>query len=164
MTKEEYASYLQTDHWRATAEAAKARAGNHCMICNDEGTLHAHHRTYERVGQEAETDVVALCAACHGKFHDKDDRTSAVPEAYRPALKKLLQDTEQRISTVLGRYAATSFLFYGFLHRLGERNGDEDSVDAYLKVAELSGQWPPEDIDMEAHFLVDPLSKALRVE
>lgn len=64
-----YQDYLQTDHWRKTARAAKERAGFRCALCNERGQLHAHHRTYERRGAEIETDVIALCADCHRNFH-----------------------------------------------------------------------------------------------
>lgn len=64
-----YQEYLQTEHWRTVAQEAKERAGWRCAICNSKGPLHAHHRTYERRGNETEGDVIALCAPCHRKFH-----------------------------------------------------------------------------------------------
>src|SRR3954468_7629206 len=49
--KEEYAIYLQSDHWRAM----KAKALAHRPYCSDcKGTtgLEVHHKTYERKGKE----------------------------------------------------------------------------------------------------------------
>ena len=67
--QELYATYLQSPEWRQRADAAKARFGNRCALCNAEGPLQAHHRTYERVGNEIPEDLIALCAGCHDGFH-----------------------------------------------------------------------------------------------
>ena len=66
-----YQEYLQSDHWKQFAADAKERAGNRCQLCNSDGELHTHHRTYDRLGEELPEDVVVLCADCHAKFHDK---------------------------------------------------------------------------------------------
>jgi hypothetical protein len=67
--KDWYLSYLRSAEWRARADTAKARFGNRCALCNSEGPLEAHHRTYERAGDELPEDIVALCADCHRAFH-----------------------------------------------------------------------------------------------
>lgn len=65
-----YDQYLQTDHWKQTTTAAKARAGHRCQLCNCYSTtLHTHHRTYERRGEERHDDLIVLCATCHELFH-----------------------------------------------------------------------------------------------
>ncbi len=68
-----YKDYLKTEHWKQLARMAKENADNKCQLCNSGGELHAHHRTYERVGCEKDGDVICLCADCHGKFHDKNE-------------------------------------------------------------------------------------------
>jgi hypothetical protein len=73
-----YREYLKTDHWKGIRHEAIERAGYRCQLCNsDRQPFHVHHRTYERRGEEEPEDVIALCAHCHGKFHDK------IPEADR---------------------------------------------------------------------------------
>jgi hypothetical protein len=69
----EYLEYLQTDHWKKLAAKVKRKAGNKCQVCNASGELHAHHRTYERKGNEAPGDVIALCSDCHKLFHGKGE-------------------------------------------------------------------------------------------
>ncbi|MGH3029198.1 MAG: hypothetical protein ACRDNE_00250 [Gaiellaceae bacterium] len=64
-----YHRYLETPAWREKAERVKAGAGQRCQLCYAAGELHTHHRTYERVGAELDTDLLALCARCHGFFH-----------------------------------------------------------------------------------------------
>ena len=68
-----YDEYIQTDQWQALAAETKRLAGNRCQICNAGGELHAHHRTYQRLGHELQSDLVALCSNCHGLFHGKHD-------------------------------------------------------------------------------------------
>jgi len=67
--------YLASDAWSespARLEALRS-AGFRCRICNVASShlpLHAHHRTYERLGAELADDLTALCKLCH------DDVTS----------------------------------------------------------------------------------------
>jgi 5-methylcytosine-specific restriction endonuclease McrA len=68
-----YREYLNSAEWKAKATAAKIRAGWRCQICNRKGnekTLHAHHRTYERLGKELNSDITVLCNRCHCLFHN----------------------------------------------------------------------------------------------
>lgn len=67
--KERYAEYLKSPEWAARSKATKERDGNRCRVCNSPDRLQAHHRTYERVGREAEGDLVTLCDPCHDLFH-----------------------------------------------------------------------------------------------
>lgn len=68
-----YAEYLKSDHWRSVRDKAIDRAGGLCMLCNgNDGGLHVHHRTYERLGEEEDMDVIVLCASHHAQFHCKD--------------------------------------------------------------------------------------------
>jgi hypothetical protein len=62
--------YLRSPHWRQTRLAALGRAGNRCQVCNGAKQLDVHHRTYERIGKEADGDLTVLCRECHALFHD----------------------------------------------------------------------------------------------
>lgn len=66
-----YSEYLKTDHWQEVRRKSIKRSGFKCQLCNEEGVLNVHHRTYENRGQEGYLDVIVLCADCHGKFHNK---------------------------------------------------------------------------------------------
>ncbi len=33
-------------------------------------SINLHHRNYERLGQELDSDLIALCRDCHARFHD----------------------------------------------------------------------------------------------
>ena len=73
ITKEilDYNEYLLTDHWQENRTREIDNCGGRCRLCNYEGNLHVHHRTYERIGAELPDDVIALCGECHAIFHDK---------------------------------------------------------------------------------------------
>lgn len=65
-----YRKYLETQHWKNTAEQAKKMWGGRCALCNSNGPLDAHHRTYLSIGIEKPADVICLCRECHEHFHN----------------------------------------------------------------------------------------------
>jgi hypothetical protein len=65
-----YPDYLQTADWKIRREGALKRARFSCQVCSGKGELHVHHRTYLRRGNEAESDLIVLCASCHKLFHE----------------------------------------------------------------------------------------------
>jgi hypothetical protein len=72
-----YSEYIKSPAWKSKADKAKKAAGYRCQICNrgrDEGaTLDAHHRTYDRLGNEAPGDVTVLCHECH-ELYEKNKK------------------------------------------------------------------------------------------
>lgn len=66
-----YKDYLQTSHWKERRLVALNAAGYRCQLCNRDGRLEVHHRTYERRGAELPSDLVALCDVCHRHFHGR---------------------------------------------------------------------------------------------
>lgn len=64
-----YRKYLTSEHWDDIRTRAYERARYRCQVCNGQESLNAHHRTYDRVGQERDDDITVLCAECHGLFH-----------------------------------------------------------------------------------------------
>lgn len=67
----DYQEYLDSEGWKAKRDMVRQYWDNRCALCNAEGELHVHHRTYERRGNERLTDLILLCKDCHSKFHDK---------------------------------------------------------------------------------------------
>jgi hypothetical protein len=70
-----YREYLRTPEWRRTRAAALLRAGHSCSldVTHTKG-LEVHHRTYERLGEELETDLLVLCRDCHRSHHQRNGR------------------------------------------------------------------------------------------
>ncbi|HVG96165.1 MAG TPA: hypothetical protein VNK05_04665 [Chloroflexota bacterium] len=62
----EYLTYLQADAWRARRARTLLLAGGACQRCGRRAT-DAHHKTYERLGNERDGDREALCGGCHDR-------------------------------------------------------------------------------------------------
>jgi len=78
-----YPEYLKTDHWKAVRQRELITANGRCRLCNSDGPLDVHHRTYERLGEELPEDVLALCRPCHESHHDKAKITNDYPKINR---------------------------------------------------------------------------------
>lgn len=77
----DYMDYLASDEWYQRAKEAKERAHWRCAVCFSRGPIEAHHRTYERLGCERNSDILVLCRRCHRLFHGvlEDTRQSSLP-------------------------------------------------------------------------------------
>lgn len=69
MSEREGPKYMQSAKWQAKREAAIVAADHRCQVCNSPHELQAHHRTYERWGNEQPGDITVLCRTCHCLFH-----------------------------------------------------------------------------------------------
>src|SRR3990167_7015219 len=62
----DYDAYIQSEAWQKRAQEARCRVSYLCQVCNTNGeVLDVHHRTYERLGHEADGDLTVLCRTCH---------------------------------------------------------------------------------------------------
>ena len=64
-----YAEYLRTAHWQRVRVLALEQAGHACDLCGRDQQLEVHHRTYERLGFERQSDLIVLCHDCHRDHH-----------------------------------------------------------------------------------------------
>jgi hypothetical protein len=64
-----YEAYMQSAWWRGNRNSALKRAGFKCQRCGSKNGLEVHHKTYERMGNEWDADLEALCRDCHSKHH-----------------------------------------------------------------------------------------------
>lgn len=67
----DYREYLASPEWQERRNTKLQQAGHRCELCGSENRLEVHHRTYERRGNERLSDLIALCHACHGRFHGR---------------------------------------------------------------------------------------------
>lgn len=63
-----YDSYLLSWEWKKTRRRALERTGNLCEECGGPAE-DVHHKTYERIGAEADEDLSPLCVRCHEEHH-----------------------------------------------------------------------------------------------
>lgn len=64
-----YNKYLKTEVWAKRRRAVLDNANNICEVCGVATATQAHHVTYQRVGDEIDGDLVALCKDCHKAHH-----------------------------------------------------------------------------------------------
>lgn len=68
-----YDAYRQTPEWKRKSALVLKRDKHRCQGCLSAPATQAHHLTYEHVGEEFLFELVAVCDACHKRFHDNDD-------------------------------------------------------------------------------------------
>lgn len=96
MTAKQYREvYLRSPHWLKVRGEALERAEHRCQVCNAAGSLDVHHRTYERLGREAPTDLTVLCRRCHERFHDSLPK-AVKPQRREPKMAKALSKRQRR--------------------------------------------------------------------
>lgn len=68
--RRDYDTYLASPAW---AEFRRGWFERHprtgCYLCGTRQRLQLHHLRYDRVGQERDSDVRAMCSSCHEKIH-----------------------------------------------------------------------------------------------
>ena len=73
MHRFDYRAYLQTPEWRARARLVMERAGGFCEGCRKRRADAVHHTTYRNIGNEFLFELLALCHACHARWHGHDE-------------------------------------------------------------------------------------------
>lgn len=68
--KERYHAYLKSPEWRDRVSKKMKQARGRCLLCNADGPLSVHHRTYDHIFKEPLIDLIVLCKGCHEKYHD----------------------------------------------------------------------------------------------
>ena len=67
-----YAAYLRSNHWEQVKRRYRESDRPQRCPCGARAA-DLHHLTYERIGREELTDLIALCRDCHRKTHRKRD-------------------------------------------------------------------------------------------
>jgi hypothetical protein len=67
-----YEQYLNSPEWKERRKRTLFLAAGKCQRCRrtlHPSNYHCHHVSYQRLGQEADADLQAICAGCHRKEH-----------------------------------------------------------------------------------------------
>ena len=64
-----YFEYLNSRHWKHIKTKFKA-INKKCCLCGETKGLEIHHKTYEDIGNELESQLIVLCRSCHQISHD----------------------------------------------------------------------------------------------
>ena len=67
----EYQAYLSSQAWYVRRDAAIQNANGVCECCEYFPATQAHHITYDRIGHELPSDLMAVCSFCHQLIHGK---------------------------------------------------------------------------------------------
>lgn len=74
MDKNKYSKYVNTDCWRLRRDNF-IRRFTLCELCGHSPSSQVHHLTYERLGKELDSDLVASCEGCHRAMHGLNNGT-----------------------------------------------------------------------------------------
>lgn len=67
--RETYDDYLRSDAWKRRAAKVISRANGVCEGCLTKAAAEVHHQTYAHLGNEFAFELLALCEACHRRYH-----------------------------------------------------------------------------------------------
>ena len=62
-------TYLESPNWKKKRKRVLDRDNNLC-VCGERAT-YVHHKTYQNLGAELLSDLVALCKNCHDGYHGR---------------------------------------------------------------------------------------------
>lgn len=69
--------YYPSDHWVATSRRHR-RKHPVCQRCRIRKSTETHHKTYERLWEELESDLLAVCKGCHKALEREKRKKRAV--------------------------------------------------------------------------------------
>jgi hypothetical protein len=67
-----YDEYLESEQWAKKRSLVFKRAKCVCEGCGEAVATEVHHLSYKHVGDEFLFELVALCHACHERWHEED--------------------------------------------------------------------------------------------
>lgn len=68
-----YAEYLASDSWKSKRAKLIRERGSSCEWCKANDCHVLHHKTYARLFNELDVDLVLLCKTCHKYTHEVHD-------------------------------------------------------------------------------------------
>lgn len=101
-----YKEYLDSPAWEMKRDDVIKRNGGQC-VCSAQAT-EVHHKTYNNIGKEPLSDLVALCQECHERAHepyvltDRQSSTQPAPDnlpgqAYWDEFKTYVETKENQL-------------------------------------------------------------------
>ena len=95
-----YKEYLDSPAWEMKRDKVKERDGGQC-VCGAQAT-EVHHKTYNNIGKEPPSDLVALCKECHDRAHKPYVPTDRQPptqlgQAYWDDFKTYVEENGNRL-------------------------------------------------------------------
>ena len=85
----DYYDYLDSPEWEEKTKYIRLRNKGICECCNMRFGENVHHRTYERVFNEQDSDLLHVCSYCHKAIHRIE------PTFVWPSRMKLLEQLQK---------------------------------------------------------------------
>lgn len=113
-TTQTHEAYLKSHYWRKRKAEYFSRNPRQCFLCSKVKNIHLHHRTYVRLNEEIDDDLVRLCGKHHQELHMYENNYDVTVEeatdiylAYKahcdyarviadPKLRKILEEQGDR--------------------------------------------------------------------
>ena len=83
-----YRSYMASDAWRQKKVDIINKRGRICEHCGTAGHVELHHKTYDRLGNEADEDLELLCKNCHAMADAKREASTRYENARHTYMRK----------------------------------------------------------------------------
>lgn len=64
-----YKAYIKSEAWAKRRREYYETHERKCRACGSSRNMNLHHKTYRRLGNERDADLVALCRKCHNNIH-----------------------------------------------------------------------------------------------
>lgn len=96
-----YSEYLKSEHWRQRRKKFSAGHPIRCFVCGTrKRPIELHHLSYDRLGDELDSDLVWLCQRHHSEAHKlvmsgKESLHTAHTQVAASARKSRLQRTKR---------------------------------------------------------------------
>ena len=90
-----YTSYISSPIWKNKRESILKRDKHQCQTCMGKESLQVHHKTYDRLFKEKQSDLITLCSECH-------DAITNVFRERRYELKVIELSSVQRLTPTKG--------------------------------------------------------------
>lgn len=117
MASTKYAKYLKSEHWQ---ELKKRRATRKCWCCRRKiAKPQIHHKTYERLGQELNRDLVSVCAHCHLEIHTLVKEGKCKLLFAHKAVKKIFFEYKYLMQLCYGVFKEDYGILIDFLEKAG---------------------------------------------
>lgn len=98
--KPTYLEYIASEEWTQRRERYFSDRPKRCRACNSRRYIQLHHKTYDRMGNEIDSDLVPLCVLCHEEVHRRhrlgSEILAVVTDEFIEERLKARRDGEER--------------------------------------------------------------------
>lgn len=84
-----YARYLRSGHWKRRRLQILKRANGLCERCSQRPPKTVHHRSYQNLGAERDSELMAVCNPCHRALEHEAGGYFGRPKAPRVQKSKI---------------------------------------------------------------------------